>query len=110
MLTREAIEESIKSETNALNVTADALVRHKACGHPLSDDVKKYLSRALRAPKGRAEIAKAMRLRIRLFGTAQSLPEWVEPTPTDALDRRIGERLRADLPKRIGFMRLTDAL
>lgn len=107
--TRDAIENAIKEEMRVLYTSIEEIKLFKKENTPLSDNTKKFLQVALFLPSGRIELAKALRLRIRLFGSTrvESVPNWLLDFPNielDSLEKRIGERLRADLPKKIGFL------
>ncbi len=112
--TRKIIEDKIVEEMKWLNTSILEIADFKANGTKLSPEAKRFIALAVLPCEDRLELAKAMRLRIRLFGSTRftSLPKWVMEHARErpeGLDRRIVERLRADLCKKVGFTDMNDA-
>jgi hypothetical protein len=102
------IEAKIIKEMNWLDRASVEIAEFKSYGTPLSEETQQYLAWAVLPVACRVELGKALRLRLRLFGSTRfvTLPGWVmrhvRKMP-ESLDKRIVERLRADLFRRVGF-------
>ena len=109
MTPRMMIEAKIVKEMNWLERASTEIAEYMAYGTPLSEEAQQYLAWAVLPVTCRVELGKALRLRLRLFGSTRfvTLPGWVmrhvRRLP-ESLDRRIVERLRADLYRKVGFI------
>lgn len=105
---RRMIEAKIVEEMTWLDRASTEIDEFHAYGTPLSPEAQQYLAWAVLPVANRVELGKALRLRLRLFGTTRfmTLPGWVmrhvRKLPEN-IDKRIVERLRADLYRRVGF-------
>jgi hypothetical protein len=102
------IESKIVEEMTWLDRASVEIHEFCAYGTPLSIEAQKFLAWAVLPVACRVELGKAMRLRIRLFGSTRftTLPGWVMRHVRKApekLEKRIVERLRADLYRKVGF-------
>ena len=100
---REKIEADLRAEAHWLERAVEEISRAE-----LSEEIKKHISAAIlpRQKMNMPEYRKAIMLRKILFGSRQKtdLPGWIFELDGEeilATDRRIAERFRADLPKKL---------
>jgi hypothetical protein len=100
---REQIESALRAEAHFLDRAAEEILSGE-----LSVEVKKHISAAILPLQkmNMPEYRKAIMLRKILFGSRQKtgLPGWVfefMDEKIEVIDRRIAERFRADLPKKL---------
>lgn len=114
MTPRMKIEAKIIEEMEWLDRASTEIAEFRSYGTPLPLETQQYLAWAVLPVASRVELGKAIRLRLRLFGSTRfmTLPGWVmrhvRKLP-ESLDKRIVERLRADLYRRVGFTDLAMA-
>lgn len=111
---RKEIESKIETEMIYLHKVSAEIKAFMEEGTPLSEESMRYIAWAVLPTRDMFEQGKALRLRLRLFTSVRFsvLPDWVQqylPGPPPGIDRRIVERLRADLFRFVSFVDLRSA-